>query len=82
MAEEENIKVVVRIRELIAREKGQEKVSVFMVVNLSHVFLSQVFSVVDAKEIIRKGTDKTWTFDRVYNPVEDNRYVVNFKYFP
>ena len=82
MAEEENIKVVVRIRELIAREKGQEKVSVFMVVNLSHVFLSQVFSVVDAKEIIRKGTDKTWTFDRVYNPVEDNRYVVNFTNFP
>ena len=31
MAEEENIKVVVRIRDLIAREKGQEKVSVFMV---------------------------------------------------
>ena len=31
MAEEENIKVVVRIRDLIAREKGQEKVSVFRV---------------------------------------------------
>ena len=76
MAEEENIKVVVRIRELIAREKGQEKVSLFMVANLFHVSLSQVFSVVDAKEIIRKGTDKTWTFDRVYNPVEDNRYEV------
>ena len=28
MAEEENIKVVVRIRDLIPREKGQEKVSV------------------------------------------------------
>ena len=59
MAEEENIKVVVRIRDLIAREKGQEK----------------VFSVLDAKEIVRKGTDKSWTFDRVYNPVEDNRAV-------
>ena len=30
MAEEENIKVVVRIRDLIAREKDQEKVGVFM----------------------------------------------------
>ena len=29
----------------------------------------------DAKEILRKGTDKSWTFDRVYNPVEDNRAV-------
>ena len=57
MAEDENIKVVVRIRDLIPREKGQEK----------------VFSVMDAREIVRKGTDKTWTFDRVYNPVEDNR---------
>ena len=37
---------------------------------------SQVFSVLDAKEIVRKGTDKSWTFDRVYNPVEDNRLVV------
>ena len=34
---------------------------------------SQIFSVLDAKDIVRKGTDKTWTFDRVYNPVEDNR---------
>ena len=57
MAEEENIKVVVRVRELIPREKGEEK----------------VFSVVDAREILRKGTDKTWTFDRVFSAVEDNR---------
>ena len=35
MAEEENIKVVVRIRDLIPREKGQEKVSVLLVVLLS-----------------------------------------------
>ena len=34
---------------------------------------SKVFSVMDAREIVRKGTDKSWTFDRVYNPVEDNR---------
>ena len=40
MAEEENIKVVVRIRELIAREKGQEKVSVFTVLSLSRLLIS------------------------------------------
>ena len=39
MAEEENIKVVVRIRELIAREKGQEKVSVFYRKDAYHVRL-------------------------------------------
>ena len=78
MAEEENIKVVVRIRDLIAREKGQEKVSGLRVVlkSFTDLIFSQVFSVVDAKEIVRKGTDKSWTFDRVYNPVEDNRSVV------
>lgn len=81
MAEEENIKVVVRIRDLIAREKDQERVSVSMVEILTHVVLSQVFSVVDAKEIVRKGTDKSWTFDRVYNPVEDNRLVFLFFLF-
>ena len=32
MATEENIKVVVRMRDLIPREKGQEKVSVVSVV--------------------------------------------------
>ena len=75
MAEEENIKVVVRVRDLIPREKGQEKVREcpHSYSLLSDVLLSQVFSVLDAKEILRKGTDKTWTFDRVYNPVEDNR---------
>ena len=77
MATEENIKVVVRIRDLIPREKGQEKVSVVSVVIVILIVhwrnFSQVFSVVDAKEILRKGTDKSWTFDRVYNPVEDNR---------
>ena len=73
MAEEENIKVVVRIRDLIPREKGQEKVRVSSWLFSLHLLLSQVFSVVDAKEIVRKGTDKSWTFDRVYNPVEDNR---------
>ena len=29
--------------------------------------------VADATEIIQKSTNKTWNFDRVYSPVEDNR---------
>ena len=57
MAEEENIKVVVRVRDLIPREKGEEK----------------IFSVVENREILRKGTDKIWTFDRVFSSVENNR---------
>ena len=40
MAAEENIKVVVRIRDLIPREKGQEKVSVVTAIILITLFLS------------------------------------------
>ena len=50
--------------------------------SFTDLHFSQVFSVLDAKEIVRKGTDKSWTFDRVYNPVEDNRYVVLGVEFP
>ena len=57
MAEEERIKVVVRVRDLIPREKGEAK----------------VFSVMDSDQIVRKGTEKSWTFDRVYSPLENNR---------
>ena len=31
--------------------------------------------VADATEIIQKATNKTWNFDRVYSPVEDNRSI-------
>ena len=31
--------------------------------------------VADATEIIQKSTNKTWNFDRVYSPVEDNRSI-------
>ena len=41
------------------RKKGEEK----------------VFSVVDSDHIVRKGNDKSWTFDRVYSPQENNRWV-------
>jgi len=57
--DDENIKVVVRVRDLIARERDQPK----------------AFGVFDATDIVQKNTNKSWTFDRVYSPVEDNRAV-------
>ena len=53
------IKVVVRVRKLINREKGQEK----------------SFSVQDSQEVIQKGTEKVWRFDRVYSQADDNSAV-------
>ena len=71
---EENIKVVVRVRDLIEREKGQPKVRAGSgsCRNYFNVFI-QAFGVMDATEIVQKSSQKTWTFDRVYNPVEENR---------
>lgn len=54
----EKIKVVVRVRNLIARERDQLK----------------AFTVQDATDIVQKNTSKSWTFDRVYNQLDDNRY--------
>ena len=79
MAEEveENIKVVVRVRDLIAREKDQPKVNISSLTSnfAINFLLSQAFMVADATEIIQKSTNKTWNFDRVYSPVEDNRSI-------
>ena len=72
---EENIKVVVRVRDLIEREKGQPKVragSGSCRNYFNNVFI-QAFGVMDATDIVQKSSQKTWTFDRVYNPVEENR---------
>eukprot|EP00092_Neocalanus_flemingeri_P062902 GFUD01075979.1.p1 GENE.GFUD01075979.1~~GFUD01075979.1.p1 ORF type:complete len:148 (+),score=34.80 GFUD01075979.1:53-496(+) len=55
----ENIKVVVRVRSLIAREKDQLK----------------AFTTQDATDIVQKNTSKSWTFDRVYSQLENNRTV-------
>ena len=54
---EERIKVVVRVRDLIGREMEQ--------VN--------AFTTQDSTEIIQKNTKKSWTFDRVYSPLDNNR---------
>ena len=59
---EEKIKVVVRDRNLIAREKDQLK----------------SFTVQDATDIVQKSTSKSWTFDRVYSQLDNNRLVNNF----
>ena len=56
---QENIKVVVRVRELIGREKDQLK----------------AFSVQDATDIVQKKTSKSWSLDRVYSAVDNNRYI-------
>ena len=56
---QESIKVVVRVRELIGREKDQLK----------------AFSVQDATDIVQKKTSKSWSFDRVYSAVDNNRYI-------
>ena len=53
----EKIKVVVRVRNLIAREKEQLK----------------SFTVQDATDIVQKSTSKRWTFDRVYSQLDNNR---------
>ena len=58
---EEKIKVVVRVRNLIAREKDQLK----------------SFTVQDATDIVQKSTSKSWTFDRVYSQLDNNRLVIN-----
>ena len=73
---EENIKVVVRVRDLIEREKGQPKVRAGkgFCRNYFNVFI-QAFGVMDATDIVQKSSQKTWTFDRVYNAVEENRRV-------
>ena len=39
---------------------------------LLNVFI-QAFGVMDATDIVQKSSQKTWTFDRVYNAVEENR---------
>ena len=54
---EENIKVVVRVRDLIGRERDQVK----------------AFTTQDSTEIVQKNTKKSWTFDRVYSPLDNNR---------
>ena len=54
---EEKIKVVVRVRDLIGREKDQLK----------------AFTVQDATDIVQKNTNKSWTFDRVYSKLDNNR---------
>jgi len=53
------IKVVVRVRKLINRERNENK----------------VFTVQDSQEVVQKDTDKTWRFDRVYSQVDDNQAV-------
>ena len=55
----DNIKVVVRVRDLIAREKEQVK----------------SFTVQDATDIVHKKSSKSWTFDGVYSPVDNNRFL-------
>ena len=54
---EEKIKVVVRVRKLITRERDQLK----------------AFTVQDATDIVQKKTTKSWTFDRVYSQLDNNR---------
>ena len=54
---EERIKVVVRVRDLIGREMEQV----------------EAFTTQDSTEIIQKNTKKSWTFDRVYSPLDNNR---------
>ena len=54
---EEKIKVVFRVRKLITRERDQLK----------------AFTVQDATDIVQKKTTKSWTFDRVYSQLDNNR---------
>jgi len=54
----DKIKVVVRVRGLIAREKEQPK----------------CICIEDSTEVIQKSTKKKWTFDRLYLHLEDNRF--------
>jgi len=55
----DNIKVVVRVRDLIGRESDQRK----------------AFTTQDSTDIVQKETKKSWTFDRVYSPLDNNRAV-------
>ena len=50
--EEEKIKVVVRVRDLIGRERDQLK----------------AFTTQDSADVIQKNTKKSWSFDRVLAP--------------
>jgi len=56
---EERIKVVVRVRDLIGRKRDQVK----------------AFTTQDSTEIVQKNTKKSWTFDRVYSPLDNNSAV-------
>ena len=53
----ESIKVVVRVRGLIAREGGEAK----------------AFTTEDSTDLVQQSKGKRWTFDRVYSPKEDTR---------
>lgn len=55
----ESIKVVVRVRGLIAREGGEAK----------------AFTTEDSTDLVQQSNKKRWTFDRVYSPKEDTRSV-------
>ena len=55
--EEEKIKVVVRVRDLIGRERDQLK----------------AFTTQDSADVIQKNTKKSWSFDRVFGPLDNNR---------
>jgi len=57
----ESIKVVVRVRGLIAREGGEAK----------------AFTTEDSTDLVQQSNKKRWTFDRVYSPKEDTRLPIS-----